>query len=157
MSLPQHFSQVSPTVWRSAQPLPANWLGLYNLGIRQWVKLDTEGEGTSDGAAQAGVTVIACPIEPIDDGSVVQKLEAIFMRPSEAVIDRALAAMASGTPTLVSCLHGNDRTGLLVGFYRVLVLGWSKAKAWDEMILQGYHPELMGLDEEWWFGNPKLT
>jgi len=157
VSLPQHFAQVSPTVWRSAQPLPANWLELYNLGIRQWVKLDTEAEGTSDGAAQAGVTVIACPIEPIDDGSVVQKLEAIFMRPSEAVIDRALAAMASGTLTLVSCLHGNDRTGICCAIYRVLVQGWSKGQAWNEMLDDGYHPELLGLDEEWFFGHPRLT
>ena len=76
--------------------------------------------------------------------------------PREDVIDRALSAMASGTPTLVSCLHGNDRTGLLVGFYRVLTMGWSRSKAWDEMILQGFHPELLGLDEEWFFGHPKL-
>jgi len=69
---------------------------------------------------------------------------------------RVLTAMASGTPTLVHCLHGNDRTGVLCAFYRVLVQGWSRARAWDEAILQGFHPELLGLDDEWFFGHPKL-
>ena len=129
---------------------------LYAMGVKQWVKLDTEAECTSDGAAQLGVMVSYCAIEPVDAGSLLQKTAAIFKRPSEDIIDRALGAMANGTTTLVSCLHGMDRTSLLVGFYRVLVQGWSRSRAWDEMILQGFHPELLGLDDEWFFGHPRL-
>jgi len=152
----RNLSRVAPTLWRSAQPAPSDWPELYTAGIRQSVKLDTEQEGTEDGAMQAGLSVVWCAIEPVDAGSILQMAKAIFVRPSDDIIDRALAAMASRTPTLVHCLYGNDRTGILVGFYRVLVQGWSRARAWDEMILQGFHPELLGLDDEWFFGHPKL-
>ena len=47
----------------------------------------------------------------------------------------------SGT-VLVHCQHGADRTGLLVAVYRVVVQGWSKERAIDEMTNGGFgfHP-----------------
>ncbi len=45
-------------------------------------------------------------------------------------------------PVLVHCRHGSDRTGTMVAIYRIVVEGWSKAEAKDEMINGGFgfHP-----------------
>ena len=45
-------------------------------------------------------------------------------------------------PVLVHCQHGSDRTGTMVAIYRVVVDGWTKAEATNEMINGGfgYHP-----------------
>jgi protein tyrosine/serine phosphatase len=45
-------------------------------------------------------------------------------------------------PVLVHCRHGSDRTGTMVAAYRIVVDGWTKAEATDEMINGGYgfHP-----------------
>jgi protein tyrosine/serine phosphatase len=45
-------------------------------------------------------------------------------------------------PVLVHCRHGSDRTGTMVAVYRIVVEGWTKAQATDEMINGGFgfHP-----------------
>lgn len=41
-------------------------------------------------------------------------------------------------PVLVHCRRGADRTGLMVAIYRVVVEGWTRADAIDEMTHGGY-------------------
>jgi hypothetical protein len=41
-------------------------------------------------------------------------------------------------PVLVHCRRGADRTGAMVAIYRVVVEGWTKADAIDEMTRGGY-------------------
>lgn len=45
-------------------------------------------------------------------------------------------------PVLVHCHHGSDRTGTMVAVYRIVVEGWTKAQATDEMVNGGFgfHP-----------------
>lgn len=45
-------------------------------------------------------------------------------------------------PVLVHCRHGSDRTGTMVAVYRIVVEGWTKAQATDEMVRGGFgfHP-----------------
>ena len=45
-------------------------------------------------------------------------------------------------PVLVHCRHGSDRTGTMVAVYRIVVEGWTKADAADEMVHGGFgfHP-----------------
>ena len=45
-------------------------------------------------------------------------------------------------PVLVHCRHGSDRTGTMVAVYRIVVEGWTKAQATDEMVNGGFgfHP-----------------
>jgi protein tyrosine/serine phosphatase len=40
---------------------------------------------------------------------------------------------------MVHCQHGADRTGALVALYRVVVQGWTKERAVEEMNRGGYH------------------
>ncbi len=41
-------------------------------------------------------------------------------------------------PVLVHCEHGSDRTGTMVAVYRIVVEGWTKAQAIDEMLHGDY-------------------
>jgi len=42
-------------------------------------------------------------------------------------------------PLLVHCKEGKDRTGLIIGLYRVKNQGWAAADAWAEMRARGYN------------------
>lgn len=53
-----------------------------------------------------------------------------------------IATTPSLQPVLVHCRHGSDRTGTMVAIYRIVVEGWTKAQATDEMVNGGFgfHP-----------------
>jgi protein tyrosine/serine phosphatase len=51
-----------------------------------------------------------------------------------------MAVRAITWNTLIHCVHGNDRTGLLVALWR-LSQGWSKADAQAEMWANGFSGE----------------
>jgi protein tyrosine/serine phosphatase len=48
----------------------------------------------------------------------------------------------------VHCTHGQDRTGLIIGLYR-LNEGWTKDAAYKEMLVHHFHSSLHGLHEYW--------
>lgn len=56
---------------------------------------------------------------------------------------RNLLDKANG-PTYVHCFHGVDRTGVVCAMYRIIVEGWPKEKAIQEMKHKGLH---------WWHRN----
>jgi protein tyrosine/serine phosphatase len=76
-------------------------------------------------------------------------LPSVFEKPDAANIQQAVDVLSKGGGVLVHCTHGQDRTGLVVGVYRVKHDGWSKDKAWDEMVHHDFHQELVGLVEFW--------
>ena len=41
-------------------------------------------------------------------------------------------------PLLVHCLHGSDRTGVVIAMYRIINQGWSKQQAIDELENGGF-------------------
>jgi protein tyrosine/serine phosphatase len=53
-----------------------------------------------------------------------------------------IATTPSLQPVLVHCRHGSDRTGTMVAIYRIVVEGWTKTEATDEMVNGGFgfHP-----------------
>jgi len=54
------------------------------------------------------------------------------------------------TPVLVHCLHGSDRTGAMCAVYRIVVQGWSKEAAINEMKNGGYgHHKIWRNLEKW--------
>jgi protein tyrosine/serine phosphatase len=57
----------------------------------------------------------------------------------------AVLAKAPDEPVFVHCQYGADRTGCMIGIYRVQIEGWSFAKAWAEMRAYGFKPWLSEL------------
>ena len=59
--------------------------------------------------------------------------------PEEADVVRFLAVIATAPkPILIHCQHGADRTGLMSAIYRIVVQGWTKKDAMDELLNGGY-------------------
>jgi protein tyrosine/serine phosphatase len=146
--------RVSGSLYRSAQPkVLEDWEFLRDmLGVTTVVKLNTEEEGSENGARALGLTVRGEFEIPMSDGGLVSDAEALFVRPSAELLEGALAVMAEGN-CLLHCAHGQDRTGLLAALWRVRHDGWSTARAWEEALELGYHVEFVGLDRSWWDEN----
>jgi tyrosine-protein phosphatase SIW14 len=52
---------------------------------------------------------------------------------------RFIMAEEKKAPVLVHCTYGADRTGTVIAMYRIVVQGWSKDDAIDEMRLGGFN------------------
>jgi protein tyrosine/serine phosphatase len=117
--------KVSDTLYRSAQPTAEGMRSLKALGIETVVNL----RSFHSDRDEIGATGLA--------------YEHIYMKawhPEEedAVRFLQIATNPKRTPVLVHCQHGADRTGTMVALYRIIVQGWSKEKALEEMTGGGY-------------------
>lgn len=139
-----HFMEVSPGVYRGGQPTSEGWIFLRSKGVKTVVKLDLPAEGTDEGAQEAGMTVV-------DASGPPSELSNVFGAPTNENLAKAVRSLRDKSlrPVFVHCAHGDDRTGLVVGMYRVLEEGWSKPRAYDEMRANGFHPVLRGLHAAW--------
>lgn len=144
---------VTPGVWRSGQPeTAAQWQTLHDMGVRHVVKLNFMHEGVENGdqpAVDLGMDVHLLSIQPEGDTDIFDEIENVFVKPDAALIREALRTMHGRDGVLVHCTHGQDRTGLVVGMFRVLELQMSKDDAYAEMLARGFHPELHGVHEFW--------
>ena len=125
-SLPD-FAQVASTLYRSGQPTQAGIARLKSYGIKTILKLNADAPAETTWAAGAGLD-----------------LETVLMSnkqsPTFDQVDAALAIIndPSKQPVLVHCHLGHDRTGAVIGAYRVTVQGWSVDKAAAEAKSMGY-------------------
>lgn len=65
-----------------------------------------------------------------------------FTAPTQEQIRQFLLAVKNAMNcgnVYVCCLHGVDRTGIMVASYRVRVQGWSVDEALDDMLDEGFH------------------
>ena len=132
--------QFAPGLWRYGQPVESSiWRCLAALGIQEVVKLNFESEPGSEGGARTlGLTIHYCGID------------AALTEPNAERLETALRILESGkTGILVHCSNGSDRTGLVVGMYRVRVDRWTKAAAREEMDSFGFSPDIPGLNQCW--------
>lgn len=68
--------------------------------------------------------------------------------PDDKQVNTILAALQNPQmyPIFIHCHYGKDRTGLIIGLYRVFVQKWNPKDAYSEMLKYGYHPEYKALD-----------
>ena len=132
-----NFAQVEPGVWRGGQPTEEGWKYLQSLGVSNVVKLDTLKEGSDQPAVDLGMALHWYPINDMQ-----QKTNG----PDAVAVSNAVSQIQPGT--YVHCLHGKDRTGLIIGCYR-LAQGTNKEVAWQEMTNHGYNPSFKGLTKFW--------
>lgn len=136
-----NLATVSPGIYRGGQPTAEGWQYLKDeLHVTLVVKLNTDAEGSD---AQSGITTIALPMPPSSFWSLLE-------RPEASSVFQAVVAMGlSSGPVYVHCTHGQDRTGLVVGTYRLLHDEWTTQAAWNEMLDHGFHRTLLGLVSFW--------
>lgn len=116
--LPNLF-QVTPDLYRSAQPDQTGMRNAEKMGIRTVLSLRTSNPDPelSEGT---GLELRRVPIatENISEEEVVAALRIIREGPH---------------PVLVHCRHGADRTGLVIAVYRMAFQGWTREEALNEM------------------------
>lgn len=126
------------TVWRSEQPSAADFLA---LNVASAVKLNSAVEGRDHLAPGAELIDDFIPAPgpvALGDGTTCRRLHDIVDD-----IDNA------PKPTDVHCTLGDDRTGIVVGFWRL----WTKTTSthpsaravWGEMLAHGFHDKLYPL------------
>jgi tyrosine-protein phosphatase SIW14 len=133
-----NFVNVEPGLYRGGTPGAAGIAELQALGVRTIVNLDDRSGPNREELAEAtaaGIREIQVPMSG-------------FFAPSNARANRALAALEDPSlrPVFVHCAHGQDRTGLIMGLYRVEAEKWAPAQAYAEMLQLGFHPLLFPLN-----------
>jgi tyrosine-protein phosphatase SIW14 len=117
--------QMSPTLYRSALPDSGAVSVLKKLKIGTVITFLPESDAGWLKTADIKQVQLSYRTNHVDDADVLTALRAIQ------------DAEADG-PVLMHCKHGSDRTGLMAAMYRVVVQGWSKEDALNEMTLGGF-------------------
>src|SRR5271167_1814587 len=130
----ERFLEVSPGIYRGARPDAVGLMALARIGVKTDLDLEdaTSVVQQETGVAQSmGMKVISKPMSG-------------FWTPDDKEVDEILSILddSANYPIFVHCEHGEDRTGLIIGLYRVFHQGWKPATAYTEMKTDGFHPEL---------------
>lgn len=139
----QRFIKVDDGFYRGSQPEnEADYEQLKKLGVRTLVNLRTSDDNIEREArlaARFGLKLVSVPLSAITP-------------PSDRDINQVLADVRDPSlkPVFLHCRHGKDRTGLIVGLYRVLFEGWGRRKAHEEMKAVGFSSWLLGLEKYFW-------
>ncbi|WP_413793278.1 MULTISPECIES: dual specificity protein phosphatase family protein [unclassified Pseudomonas] len=117
--------QMSPTLYRSSLPDGGALPLLKKLRIGTVINFLPETD--QRWLSAPGIEQVQLPYRTnhVDDSDILRALRAVQ------------AAEAKG-PVLMHCKHGSDRTGLVAAMYRVVVQGWSKEDALNEMTEGGF-------------------
>lgn len=154
-----NLDQVDANIWRSGQiASQEGWDYVKQLAAGRKVhviKLNFDTEGSDDLARAMGFDVLYVPVQPEGDQSIWDDIASAFKGPDPTQIAKALSELTycklhETTDICIGhCTHGQDRTSLLFGKYRVLDDGWTKDRAYQEMLAHHFHPELHGVHEAW--------
>ena len=121
----QNCYQVTTNLYRGAQPSAEGMKQLQALGIKTVISLRAL---HSDTVALAGTGL----------KRVCLKMEPWHSDEDEAVFFLKAAADTNNWPVFVHCERGADRTGTMCAMYRIVVCGWTKQQALDEMKNGGF-------------------
>ena len=117
--------RVTENLYRGAQPTAEGMRELHAMGIRTVVNL----RKLHSDEDELGQTPLAH-----------ERIKVRTLKPNEGQVERFLRIVVDSakTPVFVHCWHGADRTGAMCAAYRIVVQGWSKAAAIEEMRNGGF-------------------
>jgi tyrosine-protein phosphatase SIW14 len=120
-----NFGEVSPTLYRGAQPTKEGFANLHRLGVN--IVVDLRGSRASERALVNGLGMeyVAIPWHCYDprDEHFAQFLKLLRDNPGKKVF--------------VHCRLGDDRTGMEIAAYRMAEQGWTAEEARKEMEVFG--------------------
>jgi tyrosine-protein phosphatase SIW14 len=120
---PANLHRVDAKVWRSSQPQK------YQFGAL---------------AREEGIGEVLCLRRWHDDKDRAKGLSCHHVRMNAGEIaDKEIVAalrilVTAEKPVLVHCLHGSDRTGVVIAMYRMVAQDWPREKAIEEFTDPGY-------------------
>ncbi len=112
---------------------------LKSSGIRTIISLRTETNLTANEektAKNLGMKFINIPMY-------------VFQEPPQDMFRNFLTLVCdpANQPVYVHCMYGQDRTGTMIGAYRIAVDKWSADKAFQEMYGLGFRPQFANLTQ----------
>jgi tyrosine-protein phosphatase SIW14 len=120
-----NFGEVTPTLYRGAQPNRQGFEGLAKMGIG--IVVDFRGSRTEQEAVtKFGMQYVSIPWE--------------CSRPQDQLFARFLTLIRENPSkkVFVHCRIGEDRTGMMIASYRMAEQGWTAAQARQEMETFGF-------------------
>lgn len=119
-----NFAQVSPGLYRGAEPDERCLEHLASMGIKMVVNLRDEPDDSDrvrQGVIAAGMRYVSMPMSG-------------FGRPPVSDVERILATLRAteNQPVFVHGRHGSDRTGTIVAAFRMAQEGWAAERALQE-------------------------
>jgi tyrosine-protein phosphatase SIW14 len=127
----RNFHQVNDWLYRGGQPGSDGVRALAELGVHtvislRWGKRGVETERTSVEAA--GMNFVSIRLN-------------YWHLPTQPILDEFLSLLndQQQRPIFIHCLHGADRTGLLIAIFRIAHDGWPVDRAYAEMKQHGFH------------------
>ncbi len=126
-----NYHTVAPGITRGAAPTTAGLRALKKLGVHTIIDLRISPKQVKAEKKQAGALGFTWVNIPMGAEPPTQKQVDAFL---------AILARAPGESVFVHCQYGADRTGTMIGIYRVQVQGWSYTQAYAEMRKYGFKP-----------------
>ncbi|HMO23806.1 MAG TPA: tyrosine-protein phosphatase [Candidatus Melainabacteria bacterium] len=132
-----NFHSVTDQIFRGGQPPAAGLQPLHQKGIATIINLREEAtaiEAERAFAHSIGLQYISIPLRPFDI-------------PTTESIEKFLILIheKNHQPFFIHCLHGMDRTGLMVGLYRMKYSDWTYERSLEEMLSLGFHQAFQNL------------
>lgn len=134
------FQQVNSGLYRGGRPQPGDHLKILKArGVKTIINLENDAQQATWDQKEAQKVGIDFYSEPMT----------AFRRPDDKQVQRILTALTNSQyhPIFIHCKHGKDRTGLIIGLYRVFVDKWPAQKAYQEMLQIGFDPRFAALDK----------
>ena len=135
-----NFHQVHSFLYRGGEPTAEGVNQLKALGVKTIIDLRNPGEKKFDEAALAknlGLDYIAMPM----NSAAPTRKQVTTMTDS---LKQAQDTQAGGS-VFVHCAHGSDRTGCMIGIWRVTADKWSYDEAYKEMRKYWFTPKFTKL------------
>lgn len=122
-----NFAQVSPVLYRGAQPTAEGFAQLKKMGIKTVVNLRSfhSDRDALDGTGLRYVSISCKAWHPEEEDIL------LFLK---------IVQDPANQPVFVHCQQGSDRTGCAVASYRMVEQNWSRQDAIAELPRFGFHP-----------------
>lgn len=123
-----NFHQVHPFLYRGGEPTAEGLKQLSNMGVKTIIDLRGHKEKVLQEKALAKSLGMKCINLPMTDKAPTDKQVKTFI----STVEKAQADQSKG-PVFLHCAHGSDRTGCLVGIWRVSHDNYTYDEAYKEM------------------------
>lgn len=129
--------KVHDHLYRGGRPTDVGMKQLKAMGVRTIVNIENDEDAVAADkkfAAAHGLRFISVPF-------------ATFKKPKDENVDYVLKSLQDRSlgPIYLHCKHGRDRTGMIMGLYRVEADGWDPKTAYQEMKDLGFRTILWTL------------
>lgn len=120
-----NFYEITTNLYRGAQPTAEGFKNLKAMGVKTVINLRSF-HSDKDEVGGTGLKSVRFEVKPwhAEEDDIVGFLK--------------IVADTNNLPAFVHCQRGADRTGMMCAMYRIVVCGWTKQQAIEEMKNGGF-------------------